>query len=154
MRLFAFGLIALSSLAPAQAGAPLPTWMAGHWLSCAGGEQVVENWIAGETILVGTNVTRGKTRESFEFLRVGANGKDGLAYFSMPDGAPVTAFNMVLHEGQRAVFENKGHDFPQRILYRREGDVLHARIEGDVNGKVEGVEWTFSAARIGQGCKR
>ena len=41
---------------------------------------------------------------------------------------------------------NPSHDFPQHIEYRREGDVLHARIEGAENGESKSVEWSWTLA--------
>lgn len=45
---------------------------------------------------------------------------------------------------KRVVFENAAHDFPQRILYWREGDDLVARIEGTMRGQPRQQEWRFS----------
>jgi hypothetical protein len=54
--------------------------------------------------------------------------------------------------GQRAVFENPTHDFPQRVIYERDGDALKARIEGSVAGEQESMDWTFRAAPVGENC--
>lgn len=124
---------------PAATGAP--DWMSGYWLSCDEGE-TVENWIgAGAGVMLGTNLTPGP-RPQFEFLRIARNAQGGLSYFSMPNGrSPATEFAMVSNDGRRAVFENLQHDFPQRIIYSREGDVLNARIEDA--GATRGMEWHF-----------
>ncbi len=42
------------------------------------------------------------------------------------------------------VFENAVHDFPQRILYWREGEALLARVEGTLRGEPRSEEWRFS----------
>ena len=47
---------------------------------------------------------------------------------------------------ERIVFENAEHDFPQRIVYRRDGDRLHASIEGE-----EGYECTLDGDCVGGG---
>ena len=47
----------------------------------------------------------------------------------------------------RAVFENPDNDFPQRIIYERTGDTLHARIEGTVEGTARSVSWTWHLVR-------
>jgi hypothetical protein len=122
-----------------------PDWMSGYWLSCADGRETSENWIgAGSGMLVGANLTPG-ARPQFEFLRISPNTQGGFSYFSMPNGrAPATEFAMVSNDGARAVFENLEHDFPQRIIYRREGDVLSARIENaDAS---QGMNWVFRRA--------
>jgi hypothetical protein len=41
------------------------------------------------------------------------------------------------------VFENKEHDFPQRILYWRGKGALHARIEGLRDGQPRSLEWRW-----------
>ena len=47
---------------------------------------------------------------------------------------------------RRVVFENPMHDFPQRILYWRDGDQLVARIEGTVRNAPKHEEWRFDRA--------
>lgn len=129
---------------------PTPDWMSGYWLSCEGG-QVAENWIgAGSGTLLGTNLTRGE-QTGFEFLRIAANASGGYSYYSMPGGrSPPTEFAMVSLEGERAVFENLNHDFPQRIIYERNGEALHARIESaDAS---QGMDWNFRRAEIDTSC--
>lgn len=135
---------------PAQSDAD---WLSGYWLSCENGGQVAENWIgAGSGTLLGTNLTRGD-RPAFEFLRIAAGSNGGFSYYSMPNGAsPATEFAMTTHEGQRAVFSNPTHDFPQRVIYERTGDQLHARIEGEINGEAQGMDWTFRRADTDAQC--
>ncbi len=152
--LFSLALLATASVASAQAPPSIPYWMAGYWLSCEDGTQTAEHWLgAGSGTLLGTNLTQGE-QTSFEFLRVAANERGGFSYYSMPNGAPVTEFTMTSNENHRAVFENPSHDFPQRVIYRREGNRLHARIEGEIGGRVEGQDWTFRRTRPDQNCPR
>ena len=42
---------------------------------------------------------------------------------------------------------NLAHDFPQRVIYRRDGERLAARIEGTVGGQARGKEWVFQRVR-------
>jgi len=44
----------------------------------------------------------------------------------------------------RIVFENLEHDYPQRILYWRDGEKLCARTEGEIDGKSESEEWCYA----------
>lgn len=129
-----------------------PDWMGGYWLSCERGE-VAENWIGAATgTLVAVNLTQGREAH-YEFLRVARDETGAYGYFSMPEGVgPPTEFRMIAHDGQRAVFENAAHDFPQRIIYERTGDVLHARIEGTINGRLEGMDWTFQRQPVDTRC--
>lgn len=143
---------AASTAAPASP--PIPDWMTGYWLSCENGVQIAENWFGtGSGMLLGTNLTQGK-QASFEFLRVTANERGGISYYSMPNGAPVTEFTMTSNESRRVVFENPTHDFPQRVIYWRDGSILHARIEGEIGGQLKGQDWTFRLAPLDQRCAR
>lgn len=152
--LLSLAVLTAASAASAQAPPPTPDWMAGYWLSCDNGAQIAENWFgAGSGTLLGTNLTQGE-HTSFEFLRVAANGRGGFSYYAMPNGAAVTEFTMTSNENNRAVFENLTHDFPQRVIYRREGNRLHARIEGEIGGRLEGQDWTFRRSRPDQNCQR
>ena len=54
-------------------------------------------------------------------------------------GQPPTPFVLLPGKDGEAVFENKAHDFPQRIEYRREGEDLYAEIGGPGEGDKEAV---------------
>ena len=152
--LLSLSFLVIASTASAEIPLAPPDWMSGYWLSCENGEQIAENWFgAGTGTLLGTNLTQGE-QTSFEFLRVTANERGGISYYSMPNGAPVTEFTMTSNENQRAVFENPAHDFPQRVIYRRDGNRLRARIEGDINGRLQSQEWAFSLSQPDQKCPR
>ena len=146
MRWIAAALLAFAVPALAQ---PLPRvaaldWMTGSWVS-AGDARVTESWIGpANGLMVAANLTAGPGgKRFFEFLRI-SDTAEGFSYFASPGGRPAVEFKMKSLEGQRVVFENLTHDFPQRVLYWRDGDALIARIEGP-NGKSQ--EWRFSRER-------
>jgi uncharacterized protein DUF6265 len=134
-------LMALLAL-PASA-ADMPGWMAGSWRA----GNVEEHWTTAEGgLMVGMSKTvnpNGKIE--FEFLRV-ANEGGKPAYLAMPQGRPSTTFSFKSETANRIVFENLKHDFPQRIIYWKDGEKLCARIEGTMQGKVEGEEWCYARA--------
>ena len=148
-------LIAIALLA---AGAPTPapsdpagqlarlSWMAGGWASREGGEWSEEHWLAarGGTMLGLHRDVRGARTTGFEFLRIEAR-PDGLVYLASPGGRPATPFRAIEVSEDRVVFENKEHDFPQRVLYWRSPGALHARIEGTQAGKPASMEWRWPA---------
>jgi len=69
---------------------------------------------------------------------------DGVYYVAHPKARPGTDFKLVRCEGAEAVFENLQHDFPQRIIYRKNPDgSLHARVEGPKEGKTVGQDFPF-----------
>jgi hypothetical protein len=151
VRSIALALMTAACGATAQAPpSPTPNWMSGYWLSCESGE-VAESWIGADAgVMLGTNLTRGE-QSGFEFLRIADNGRGGYSYFSMPNGrSPATEFTMVTLGANRAVFENLAHDFPQRIIYERAGDALHARIENA--GATQGMDWRFRRAEQDTRC--
>lgn len=125
-----------------------PDWMSGYWLACEGGE-TAENWIgAGRGVLLGTNLSGG----GFEFLRIAEDERGDIMYYSMPGGRlPPTEFALTGHADQRAVFENSAHDFPKRIIYERDGDVMVARIDGG-EGSAQAMEWRFERAEFDARC--
>ena len=76
----------------------------------------------------------------FEYLRIVA-GEHGLQYLASPQGGAPTAFTLARLEGRQVTFENLEHDFPQRVVYRRDGRVLTARVE-DSSGE-RGLAWRW-----------
>ena len=71
-------------------------------------------------------------------------GPQGLTFTAYVDGQPPTPFIAIASDS--AVFENKAHDFPQRVMYRRCGENLCAGIEGVVAGKPRAEHWTYVRA--------
>jgi hypothetical protein len=99
--------------------------------------------------MLGMNRTRSRGRVvMFEFLRIVARG-DSIFYIAMPRGRGGTSFPLVERSEARVVFENPGHDFPQRVIYWREkpGE-LRARVEGRMDDKPVGEEWRWRKARL------
>jgi hypothetical protein len=148
-------LLILSAAAPGAARQAKPTleslaWIAGSWAGAAGGVEMEEHWTApkGNTMIgIHRDVGKGRTLV-FEFLRIEQQG-DRIVYLSMPNGrSPATAFPLKEVIGTRVVFENPTHDFPQRIIYWKDGADLRARIEGTMNGKPGSDEWRWSPAAL------
>ena len=141
---FVFGIFLLSASTQAAEVAEL-AWLTGHWRQTRNGRLSEETWSApAGGMLLGTNrVVRENGSGSFEFLRIGT-WKETLAYYASPGGRPATPFALVSSEPNAVTFENPEHDFPQRILYRRVGDKLTARIEGMVDGKRQSHEWEWT----------
>lgn len=147
--------VIVAGACPAGADTPPPgDWLSGYWLSCENGVQTAQTWIgAGSGTMLGVNVARRANGGiGFEHLRIGP-GRDGLAFFGAPSGTAAVEFPATTVEARRLVFENLAHDFPHRVMFWREGSVLHARIEGDIDGTVEGMEWTFRRARHDARCR-
>ena len=135
---------------PAKATLNDLAWMAGSWSGSARGIEMEEHWTApkGDSMIgIHRDVGKGKTM-SFEFLRIEQQG-DQIVYLSMPNGrSPATPFPLKDASANRVVFENPKHDFPQRIIYWKDGNDLRARIEGTMNGKAGSEEWRWSPATL------
>jgi hypothetical protein len=57
-------------------------------------------------------------------------------------------FTLISATNQHYIFENKTHDFPQRIIYKLGSNkVLQARIEGTRNGKQMASDFNYSRVR-------
>lgn len=147
-------LAALALLAASTALAQTPPrvtsidWLAGTWIQETAQEKVTESWLGpANGIMVAANLTaRANGRRSFEFLRI-AETPDGFSYYASPGGKAPVEFRLKDLSERRVVFENAAHDFPQRVLYWREGEQLVARIEGTIKGKERGEEWRFSRVK-------
>lgn len=120
-------------------------WMSGTWVGESARGKVSETWLGpGNGLMVAANLsTFAGGRRTFEFLRI-AQTPEGISYFASPGGRPPVEFKLKESGEKRAVFENAAHDFPQRILYWREGEALVARIEGEIKGEKKQQEWRFS----------
>lgn len=132
-------------------------WMSGYWLACDVGREVSEVWTDPRRgLMAGMTVTVRGDRVGFEQSRI-APAEDTptapLAYFAQPGGAPATVFPVVSSAPGRVVFEQPADDdFPKRIIYEREGDVLNARIEGEIDGRLQTVRWAFRKAALNARC--
>jgi len=140
-------LIVILFFAASARAAEFPTFMTGAWHGSFGGTVVDEQWTNadGGLMLATSRTVSPKGKTSFEFLRI-AKRNGSLAYLAMPQGRPETAFPLKSMTDSRVVFENLKHDFPQRIIYWRDGAKLCGRIEGTLHGKQEGEEWCWDQA--------
>jgi hypothetical protein len=112
-------------------------FLAGCW-EMRGAQQVIEEqWMkpAGDTMLGSSRTIRGEKTVFYE--QVLLHKKEGEVFYTVRlAGRPdTTSFRLVKSTGSEAVFENPDHDFPRRIIYRKEADGLFARIEGVQKGK-------------------
>lgn len=110
--------------------APL-TFLSGCWELKAGPLQIEECWLKpNEDLMLGSSRT-SRNGKTVNFEQLTLRLRDGaVVYEARLQGKPAsTLFRLVRSSSTEAVFENLAHDFPQRILYRRDGDKLTARIE-------------------------
>lgn len=148
-------LLLLAGGVRAGASGPAPDlstlqWLAGNWTGTKDGVEMEELWQKpkGNTMLaVHRDIKDGRT-VSFEFLRIEAT-TDAITYWASPRGRPATPFKLIEQGDKRVVFENAGHDFPQRIIYWMSDDgALHAKIEGKLGGKPASEEWAWRRSAL------
>jgi hypothetical protein len=139
----------LGALAQTPARVQSLAWLAGTWVSESARGTVTESWLGpGHGMMAAVNLSTFRNgRDSYEFLRI-ADTPAGISYFASPDGVKPVEFPLKESGAQRVVFENPAHDFPQRILYWRDGAALVARIEGTVKGKERSEEWRFEKLKL------
>ncbi len=142
-------LFTAAALASAQNDITQLSWLAGCWeMRPSPGLSIEEQWTkpAGNTLLgMGRTIKGGKTVFS-EFLRISfVNGR--LVYTARIGTNGVTEFPLLRMTAEEIVFENPAHDFPQRILYRKNGPNLTARIEGMEKDKARYEEFPYTRTR-------
>ncbi|MEZ0314645.1 MAG: DUF6265 family protein [Myxococcota bacterium] len=135
---------------------PLPdmTWMAGYWLNCDGGRETSETWSdQHRDVVVGTSLAVSPQELWWEHMRISvAEGR--ATFFAMPSDQKATEFKSIELGERRVVFENREHDFPQRVIYSRKGEQLIGRIEGSENGTAKAIEWRYKKAALNSHCPR
>ncbi len=123
-------------------------WLAGTWVQEKDGATVREMWLpprdgamAGVTL-----TTRPGKPPLVEFAKITVE-PEGVTFTAVVGRQPPTAFVLVAGGDGEAVFENKAHDFPQRVFYRRCGADLCAGIEGVSDDGVERQAWRYTRAK-------
>ena len=127
----------------------LLSFLTGCWSMSTGPMVIEEEWgrPSGDGMLgFSRTLQNGKTAFS-EFMRI---EKQGASLIYTPrigtKQAPVS-FTMTKLTDTEVIFENPAHDFPQRIIYWRDGERLCARVEGTIQGKLELEESCWTRAR-------
>ena len=144
-------LMVMTTLSHAQAKASLEdlSWLSGCWEGRQGSAILEEIWSkpAGGTMLgLGRTVKENRT-VSFEFMQF-REEKETLVFLPQPQGGPRVSFPLKDSFGGRLTFENKEHDFPQRVIYERKSPgLLLAAIEGTQQGKVQREEFQMRKVR-------
>ena len=145
-------LLALSAPAAAQPGtaATLPDWLAGMWHMQDGIAWAEEMWMSPrDGIMLGVGRSgAGPQVQSWEAMRIVAKPDGRISFFAQPKGAPASEFPMSAISAETIEFTNTAHDYPQRIRYWRQGQLLMAEIS-----KIDGSNaqrWNFRPMALGQ----
>jgi len=124
------------------------SFMSGDWQQTSGSLQDDEHWtgLAGGSLMGLSRTVKDGRTVGFEYLRIETR-PDGIYYVAHPGAkSPGTDFKLVRLQDREAVFENLAHDFPKRIIYRRNSDGgLTARVEGDGSESEKAQEFRYKA---------
>jgi len=117
----------------------------GKWKMNSDNIEYYEEWkIADEHELtgVGFSIEEGDTVLSEElYLKKFA---EQWAYVAIPVNQTITLFALTEYSESKFIFENKEHDYPQRIIYEFTADgKLNAATEGIIDGELMRREFNF-----------
>ena len=124
-------------------------WITGCWELKEKSGKTEECWLAPESkIMIG--MVRSSIRNKgviYAFLRI-QESELGIEYSTQPLGQAPNQFRLKEIGDHIAVFENPVFQFPQRIIYRMEGeDVLFVRAEGVQEGKKSIQDYRYKRIR-------
>lgn len=138
-------VLAISSSAGGTGEIERLAWMTGCWEFTAGQRTVEEQWMAprGNSMMGMSRTVRSGRLVAWETAVLREDSTGAITYNAFPGGQPPAVFPAVETSDSHAVFSNPAHDFPQRVIYRRRGDTLAARVEGTVDGTVRGSDFPY-----------
>jgi len=147
--LFSMAVGMLSS-ASQRSGVDRLKWISGCWAFDDGKERTEETWMkpAGQSMIGMSRTVAGGKTVFTEHLQIReANGQ--ISYIvALGMGAKSVVFKLIKSSDNEVVFENPEHDFPQRIIYRREStDALFARIEGQEKGVNKAMDFRYKRSK-------
>jgi len=146
MRMFCIAAAMIITCEAQAAGIEKLSFLTGCW---TGGDSE-EVWLKphGGTMLgMSRTVKDGKTIFT-EFLHI-SSGADGTLVLNaqLKLAGKSTQFRLTELKDGMVTFSNPDHDFPQRIIYRREPDgSLFARIEGKAGGQERHEDFKYARA--------
>lgn len=87
----------------------------------------------------------GVMAAAFEFMELRYPPEGPLVFIAHPSGQGMTTFEAVRVDDSEAMFGNLLHDFPQRVIYVREGESrIDARIEGVQDGARQALDFPMT----------
>ena len=123
-------------------------WLEGSWTNISEESQSYERWTRkNDSTFTSFSYTMVQEDTVFvEEVTLQERFKDVFLTVKVPDqnDAQAVTFKLIPTEKGIFTFENKAHDFPQRITYSNPvKDSIHAWIEGIVDGNPKKVDFLF-----------
>jgi hypothetical protein len=114
----------------------------------------IEKWEKNGDLFMAT-IYKQLGKESLVTERIRLTEREGEIYYEATvrgqNKEKPVLFKLIESGNDKVVFENKTHDFPQKITYRfTSDDKLLATIEGIMNGKAEKIDFKYSRIRAAQ----
>ncbi len=121
-------------------------WLAGCWSYDGRAPGSGEVWMppAGGTMFAMSRVVKQSRTIAHEFMQIRSDDSGSLVLIASPSGQATASFRLIETGIQSVAFENPDHDFPQRILYRRDNDKLAGRIEGVSDGEPLAIDFKMT----------
>lgn len=144
MKAAVFAFLTAATALPAQRPTDQLSWLSGCWERRTAAGVVAEQWSsnAGGMLHGFSRTIRRDTVVEYEFMRIFA-AEDTLVFEAQPSRQPKAEFRAVPPFQPEVTFINMAHDFPHRVIYRRSGDSLLARIEGTRGGQPRVVHFPY-----------
>jgi hypothetical protein len=121
------------------------SWLAGNWCTEPKNDtRTCESWTPMEKgVMRGKGITRKAERVSINEAMTITADASGIVFHAEPANQKPADFRAVEFstEGQAIAFEDRSHDYPQRVRYWRDGEALLAETSQSDGSKV--VRWTF-----------
>lgn len=153
--LFSFLLVLCSgSIAQQRTSLSDFGFLMGSWTMDSAKGRIVESWkMNKDSGMDGISFSISNTGDSTLLETIKIYESAGSIYYEPTgNGAgndSVVSFKLISAENGIFVFENRNHDFPQRISYQSQppGNIL-AWIEGTVNGRFRKIEFPYSKEKL------
>jgi hypothetical protein len=129
-------------------------FLKGSWTMNTAKGRIVESWkMSKDSGMDGISFSISNTGDSTLLETIKLYESDGSIYYEPTgNGAgnnSTVSFKLISSENGIFVFENRNHDFPQRISYQfQSANNVLAWIEGTVNGKFRKIEFPYSREKL------
>ncbi len=124
------------------------SFLLGNWEMKTAKGKITESWTKGKNELIGKSYRhdlKGDSVLSESVVIKMINKKLNYCVTGMEKfNAGITNFELISTSDKTVIFENKLHDFPQRVVYQNRGkENLLAWIEGEIGGKKRKSEFQY-----------
>lgn len=136
---------AFATTALAQQSVAQVAWLQGCWETTSGRATIEEQWMAprGASMIGMARTVRDGQLVEYEVVVVREDA-GRLVYDAHPSGQAPAVFRATSLTDTSIVFENREHDFPQKITYQwTRPDTLQAWVEGPVGGQARRFDFNY-----------